>query len=89
MHEHVSIPNALLVNGILASTVRYRILQCLGKHLCKAEREKRDGPKCNFKPKKSRCSYDAYLEANSDIKRRAELNLEMANREHIKLESID
>ena len=35
------------------------------------------------------CSFDAYLEANPSKKKWAELNPEMANKERIKLQSID
>lgn len=54
-----------------------------------AERAKKEGPKCDFKIQKYSCSYDAYLKANPNIKRWAELNPEMANKQRIKLQSID
>lgn len=55
----------------------------------KAAREKREGPKCNFKLQKYDCSYDTYLEANPAMKKWAELNPDMAAKERLKLQSID
>lgn len=55
----------------------------------KAAREKREGPKCDFKLQKYGCSFDAYLEANPGMKKWAELNPDMAAKERIKLQSID
>ena len=57
--------------------------------ISKAEREKKEGPKCNFKLKKYGCSFDKYREANPGLKKWAELNPEMATKERIKLQSID
>ena len=55
----------------------------------KAAREKREGPKCDFKLQKYGCSFDTYLEANPGMKKWAELNPDMAAKERIKLQSID
>ena len=55
----------------------------------KAAREKREGPKCDFKLQKYGCSFDRYLEANPGMKKWAELNPDMAAKERIKLQSID
>ena len=55
----------------------------------KAAREKREGPKCDFKLQKYDCSYDKYLDANLGMKKWAELNPEMAAKERARLGSID
>ena len=55
----------------------------------RAAREKRDGPKCNFKLKAYQCSYNAYLDANPAMKQWAELNPEMAAKERARLQSVD
>ena len=44
---------------------------------------------CNFKLQEYECSFNAYLDANPTIKQWAELNPEMADKERIKLQSID
>jgi len=44
---------------------------------------------CNSKLVDYGCSYDAYLDANPSMKEWAELNPEMADKERIKLQSID
>jgi len=51
--------------------------------------KEKEGPKCNFKLKQYDCSFDRYLEANPSLKKWAELNPEMADKERIKLQSID
>ena len=55
----------------------------------KAAREEREGPRCDFKLKAYDCSYDAYLVANPAMKQWAELNPAMAEKERIRLQSID
>ena len=55
----------------------------------KEAREKREGPKCDFKLKAYECSYDAYLFANPAMKKWAELNPDMATKERLKLQSVD
>ena len=55
----------------------------------KAAREKREGPKCDFKLQKYGCSYDTYLVANPGMRKWAELNPEMAAKERARLGSID
>ena len=55
----------------------------------KAAREKREGPKCDFKLKAYKCSYNAYLDANPSMKQWAELNPEMAAKERARLQSVD
>ena len=55
----------------------------------KAAREKREGPKCDFKLKAYGCSYDAYLVATPAMKQWAELNPAMASQERLRLQSID
>jgi hypothetical protein len=49
----------------------------------------RNKPSCNFKLQKHECSFNAYLEANPAMKKWAELNPEMADKERIRLQSID
>lgn len=44
---------------------------------------------CDFKLKEYECSFNAYLDANPTMKQWAELNPEMADKERIKLQSID
>jgi len=44
---------------------------------------------CDFKLRKYDCSYAKYLEANPSIQAWAEANPEMANKERIKLKSVD
>ena len=51
--------------------------------------KEKEGPKCDFKLKQYDCSFDRYLEANPSLKKWAELNPEMADKERIKLQSID
>jgi len=48
-----------------------------------------EGPKCDFKLKAYDCSYDAYLVANPAMKQWAVLNPAMAEKERIRLQSID
>ena len=55
----------------------------------KALREKREGPKCDFRLQKYSCSYDAYLRANPGMKKWAELNPGMADKERLLLQSVD
>jgi hypothetical protein len=55
----------------------------------KAEREEKDGPKCDFKLRPYDCSYNTYLEANPSMKEWAELNPEMASKERLRLQSVD
>lgn len=55
----------------------------------KAAREKREGPKCDFKLVSFGCSFDAYLDANPNLKSWAELNPQMAERARLMLRSID
>ena len=55
----------------------------------KEAREKREGPKCDFKLKAYKCSYNAYLNANPAMKQWAELNPEMAAKERARLQSVD
>ena len=55
----------------------------------KAARERREGPKCDFKLKAYKCSYDAYLDANPSMRQWAELNPEMAAKERARLQSVD
>jgi hypothetical protein len=55
----------------------------------KEAREKREGPKCDFKLKAYKCSYNAYLDANPTMKQWAELNPEMAAKERARLQSVD
>ena len=55
----------------------------------KAAREEKEGPKCDFKLKAYKCSYNAYLDANPGMKKWAELNPEMAAKERVKLQSVD
>lgn len=45
--------------------------------------------KCDFKLRAYKCSYNAYLEANPGIKKWAELNPELANKERSKLNATD
>ena len=47
------------------------------------------GPKCDFKLKAYKCSYDAYLDANPAMKQWAELNPGMAAKERARLQSVD
>ena len=54
-----------------------------------SELEEAKQPDCNFKLHKYDCSFNAYLDANPAMKKWAELNPEMANKERIKLQSID
>ena len=53
------------------------------------ELEEAKKPTCNFKLEKYGCSFSNYLNANPGIKKWAELNPEMADKERIKLQSID
>ena len=55
----------------------------------KEARKKREGPKCDFKLKAYKCSYNAYLDANPTMKQWAELNPEMAAKERARLQSVD
>lgn len=55
----------------------------------KAERERREGPKCDYKLMAYKCSYSAYLDANPAMKQWAELNPEMAEREKAILGATD
>jgi len=55
----------------------------------KALREEKEGPRCDFKLKAYKCSFNAYLDANPGLKKWAELNPELANKERIKLQSVD
>ena len=55
----------------------------------KAAREEKEGPKCDFKLKAYKCSYNAYLDANPGMKKWAELNPELAQKERVKLQSVD
>lgn len=55
----------------------------------KAAREKREGPKCDFKLVSFGCSFDAYLDANPNLKSWAELNPQIAEKERLMLRSID
>ena len=55
----------------------------------KATREKREGPQCDFKLKAYKCSYNTYLDANPSMKQWAELNPDIANKERIRLQSVD
>ena len=55
----------------------------------KAAREKREGPKCDFRLMAYKCSYNAYLDANPSMKQWAELNPEMAAKERARLQSVD
>ena len=55
----------------------------------KAAREEKESPKCDFKLKAYKCSYNAYLDANPAMKKWAELNPELAQKERVKLESVD
>lgn len=50
---------------------------------------KEDGPKCDFKLKAYNCSYTAYLDANPNIKKWAELNPGLVRNERVKLQSAD
>ena len=54
-----------------------------------AAREAKEGPKCDFKLKAYNCSFNAYLEANPGMKKWAELNPELAQKERAKLQSVD
>ena len=54
-----------------------------------AAREEREGPKCDFKLKAYKCSFNAYLDANPGMKKWAELNPELAQKERVKLQSVD
>ncbi|WP_186516497.1 hypothetical protein [Synechococcus sp. PROS-9-1] len=51
--------------------------------------EEAKGPKCNFKLHKYECNYDSYLDANPSMKQWAELNPAMAEKERIRLQSVD
>ena len=55
----------------------------------KEARERREGPKCDFKLKAYNCSYEAYLNANPAMKQWAELNPGMAAKERVRLQSVD
>ena len=55
----------------------------------RAKREEKEGPKCDFKLKAYKCSYDAYLNANPGMKKWAELNPELAQKQRVKLQSVD
>lgn len=57
--------------------------------LARAEREKREGPKCDFKIQPYNCSFNSYLQANPAIKTWADLNPEMAQKERVRLRSVD
>ena len=53
------------------------------------ELEEAKGPKCNFKLHKYDCNYDSYLDANPSMKQWAELNPAMAEKERMRLQSVD
>ncbi|QNJ26808.1 putative conserved secreted protein [Synechococcus sp. SYN20] len=53
------------------------------------EVEEAKKPKCDFKLEKYDCSYNNYLEANTGMKKWAELNPDMAEQERIRLHSVD
>ena len=53
------------------------------------ELEEAKGPKCNFMLHKYECDYDTYLDANPSMKKWAELNPSMAEKERIRLQSVD
>lgn len=55
----------------------------------KAAREAAEGPKCDSKLKAYKCSYNSYLDANSAMKKWAELNPKLAEEERAKLKSVD
>ena len=55
----------------------------------KAAREKREGPKCDFRLKQYDCSYNAYLDANPGMKKWAELNPAMADKERLRLGAVE
>ena len=55
----------------------------------KAERDEKQSPKCDFKLKAYKCSFNAYLDANPAMKKWAELNPELAQKERVKLQSVD
>ena len=50
---------------------------------------KEKSPECHLKLKSYKCSYDAYLDANPGMKKWAELNPELAQKERVKLQSVD
>ena len=54
-----------------------------------AAEAKREGPKCDFRLEAYDCSYDSYLVANPAIKQWAELNPGMAEKERMRLQSVD
>ena len=54
-----------------------------------AAKKAADGPKCDFKLKAYKCSFNAYLDANPAMKKWAELNPELAQKERVKLQSVD
>lgn len=55
----------------------------------RARRESAEGPKCDSKLKDYGCSYATYLEANPSVKKWAEMNPGLAQKERIRLGSID
>lgn len=55
----------------------------------KAAGEEGESLKCNFKLKTYKCSYNSYLEANPGMKKWADLNPELANKERVRLGSVD
>jgi hypothetical protein len=55
----------------------------------RAARAEKEGPKCDFKLKVYKCSYNAYLNANPGMKKWAELNPELAQQQRVKLQSVD
>jgi hypothetical protein len=54
-----------------------------------AAKKAAEDPKCDFKLKAYKCSYNAYLDANPGMKKWAELNPELAQKERAKLQSVD
>jgi len=52
-------------------------------------RKKKQEPNCDFKLKAYSCSYEKYLDNNPAMKQWAELNPEMAEKERLRLQSVD
>lgn len=55
----------------------------------RAARELKEASMCDAKLKDYQCSYSKYLEANPNVKIWAELNPEMAEKQRVKLRSVD
>ena len=54
-----------------------------------ADRKMKQEPNCDFKLKAYSCSYEKYLDNNPTMKQWAELNPEMAEKERLRLQSVD